>query len=203
MLENLDWKLVLAIFTVILVVIGYVPYVKDIFANKTKPHLYTWLIWLITQGTATVALIYGGGKFGSLGLIVGTVLVLVICGLSFRYGTKNITKGDTITLFFALLAILVWWQLDNPLLAIFMVSAIDGLGYIPTVRKTWEDPSSETTFFWVVMAIVNVLTLLANAEHNFLTMTYSIVLGIGNAVMVFVIKSRRKALLSTDNLIPR
>ena len=85
----MDWKLILAIFTVILVVIGYIPYFKDIFANKTKPHLYTWLIWLITQGTATVALIYGGGKFGSLGLIVGTVLVLVICGLSFRYGTKN------------------------------------------------------------------------------------------------------------------
>lgn len=191
MTDFTDWKLILGIITIVLVIIGYIPYFKDIFANKTKPHLYTWIIWFLTQGTATIALIYGGGKFGSLGLIVGTVLVFIICGLSFRYGTKNITKGDTATLILALVAILVWWQLDNPLLSVFMVSAIDGLGYIPTFRKTWEDPSTETTSFWVIMAVVNVLTLLSNAEHNFLTMTYSIVLGVANTAMVFIILKRR------------
>lgn len=198
----MDWKFILGIIIVILVIIGYIPYFRDVFAKKTKPHLYTWLIWFVTQGTATVALLYGGGKFGSFGLIVGTGLVLVIVILSFRYGTKNITKGDTLTLIFALLAIIVWWQLDNPLLALFMVSAIDGLGYIPTFRKTWIDPTSETTFFWVMMAIVNILTLFAIAEHNFLTMTYSIVLGIANITMVFIIKIRMKKMITRKNLTP-
>ena len=191
----MDWKLILGIITVVLVIIGYVPYFKDIFVKKTKPHLYTWIIWAITQGTATVALLYGGGKFGSLGLIVGTVLVVVIAFLSLKYGTTNITRSDTIALLFALVAIVVWWQLDNPLISVFMISAIDGLGYIPTFRKTWTDPSTETTFFWMMMAFINVLTLFANAEHNFLTMTYSIVLGVANTAMVLIIKGRRKKLV--------
>jgi len=187
----MDWKLIIGIITVVLVIIGYIPYFKDIFAKKTKPHLYTWIIWAITQGTATVALLYGGGKFGSLGLIVGTALVVVIAFLSLKYGTTNITRSDTVTLLFALGAIVIWWQLDNPLISVFMISAIDGLGYIPTFRKTWADPSTETTFFWVMMAVINVLILLANAENNFLTMTYPIVLGIANTIMVFIIKGRR------------
>lgn len=187
----MDWKLITGSIAAILVFIGYIPYFKDIFAHKTKPHLYTWLVWFITQGTATAALLYGGGKFGSLGLIIGTALVFTVFILSFHYGTKNITKGDNLTLFFALLAIFIWRQLDNPLLSVFMISAIDGLGYIPTIRKTWIDPSSETISFWIIMFIVNVLTLFANAEYNFLTMSYSVILGIMNIVVIYVIKLRR------------
>lgn len=188
----MDWKLVLGIVTVLVTVIGYVPYFRDIFAKKTKPHLYTWLIWGITQGTATAALLYGGGKFGSLGLLVGTVLVAIICLLSFRYGTRNITKSDTAVLVLALLAIVAWWQLGNPVISVLMVSAIDGLGYIPTFRKTWLDPSTETLSFWIIMTAVNVLTLLANAEHNILTMTYSIMLGVANITMVLLILWKRR-----------
>lgn len=191
MLENLDWRLVLAIVTTILVIIGYVPYFKDIFLNRTKPHLYTWLIWAITQGTATAALLYGGGNFGVLGLITGTVLVIIIFGLSFKYGTRNITKSDTAALIAALLAIVVWWQLDSPLLSVFMVSAIDGLGYIPTFRKTYQEPYSETISFWVIIAIASVLIMISNAEYNLLTMTYLSVLAIGNIIVVVISLSRR------------
>lgn len=56
----MDYKLIIAIIAAVLTIIAYIPYFRDIFANKTKPHLFTWLIWGITQGTATVALLYGG-----------------------------------------------------------------------------------------------------------------------------------------------
>ena len=199
-MENPDWKLVLGILAGILTVIGYVPYFKDIFAGRTKPHLYTWLIWAITQGTAVAALLYGGGKFGSIVLIVGLLLVIVVLGLSFKYGTKNITKTDGITLVIALLAIVVWWQLNNPLLSIIMVSAIDGLGYIPTFRKTYKEPYSETISFWIIMAVVMVLSIIANAEYNLLTVTYLSVLTIANVAVILISSLRRRV---TQHPLPR
>jgi len=193
MFENFDWRLVVAITATVLTIIGYIPYFKDVFAKRTKPHIYTWMIWAITQGTATVALLYGGGKFGSMSLVIGTVLVLFIFGLSFKYGTKNITKVDTITLIVALSAIVVWWKLNNPLLAVIMISMIDGLAYIPTIRKSYAEPYSETISFWIIMAIVSTLTIVSNAEYNLLTVTYLSVLAVANVATALVISIRRRA----------
>ncbi len=182
-----DIKLILAVIGVVLLVIGYIPYFRDVFQGKTKPHLYTWLIWFITQGTAAVASFYGGGKFGTISLIVGTILVFFITLLSFKYGTKNITKGDSIILILALLAIVFWWQLKNPVLAVIMISLIDGLGYIPTIRKTFIDPKSETVSFWILMVFVIILILLSNGEYNILTVLYPTILFVGNAGVLFAV----------------
>lgn len=182
-------------FAGVLTVVGYVPYFRDLFAGKTKPHLYTWLVWAITQGTAAVALIYGGGKFGSISLIIGTVLVLVVFMLSFKYGTKNITGSDTLALAIALLAIIVWWQLNNPVLSVVMVTIIDGLGYIPTLRKTFEEPYSETISFWLLMALISGLTILANAEYNLLTTMYLSLLVVANLLTAGIAIFRRKTIL--------
>jgi hypothetical protein len=86
---------------------GYYPYLKDLFARKTQPHLYTWLIWAITASIATVGVIVGGGNLGAIPMVIGTALVIFVCLLSFKYGSKNITKSDTLTLIAALVAVLV------------------------------------------------------------------------------------------------
>lgn len=194
MLENVDPKFVLAIAATLISLGAWVLYSKDLFAKKTKPHMYTWLIWAITQGTATAALLHGGGGFGAISLSVGTVLVIVIFILSFKYGSRNITRSDTAILALALSAIFVWWQLDNPLLAVLMVSAIDGLGYIPTFRKSFRDPWSETLSFWGLVALSVMLALIANAEYNLLTVTYLATLSGANTSLFFFLLLRRKML---------
>ena len=140
---------------------------------------------------------YRCGNFGSISLIIGTVLVLFIFILSFRYGTKDITTSDKIFLGVALLAIIIWWQLDNPLIAVLLVSLIDGLGYVPTIRKSFRNPWSETVFFWLMMAFVDILALAANAAYNPLTVVYLSTLAVFNLTIVFVCLCRRKILSKT------
>ena len=185
-------KPILGILAVVLGVVGYTPYFIDIFKHKTKPHLYTWLIWSITQGTAAYGVWSGGGKFGALGWILGAILVIVIFFLSFKFGTKNITKGDTLILAVAFCAVVVWWITNNLLIAVIMVSAIDGLGYIPTFRKTYAEPWTETPFFWLTMAIIAVLTIAANAEYNVLTLLYPSVLLVSNIIVYLITIYRRR-----------
>ena len=191
-LENLDIKLSFAIAATFITVVAYIPYFRDIFLRRTKPHLYTWLIWAITQGTAAAALLYGGGNFGAISLIIGVIIVIAIFLLSFKYGTKNITRSDTFVLILALLAIVIWWQLNNPLLAVLMVSAIDGLGYIPTFRKSFEEPWSETLTFWALMAPAMIFTLMSNAEYNLLTVTYLATLSVANTSLTVLLIVRRR-----------
>lgn len=194
----MDYKLIIAIIAVALTIIAYIPYFRDIFANKTKPHLFTWLIWGITQGTATAALLYGGGKFGSISLIIGTVMVLVIFLLSFKYGTRDITASDKIVLVLVLFAVMIWRWLDNPLIAVFTVSAIDSAGYIPTIRKSFKDPWSETLSFWIIMAIVSGLSIISNAEYNFLTVTYLSVLFVANLIVFLTCIFRRRVIAEPE-----
>ena len=195
--EFIDLKFIIAIIASLLSFIGFIPYVRDIFKKKTKPHLYTWLIWGITQGTAAVALLYGGGKFGSISLIVGIVFVSIICLLSFKYGTKDITTSDKIVLALALLAIIIWWQMDNPLIAVLMVSVIDGIGYIPTIRKSFKNPWNETLSSWVIIVIVDSLALLANAKYNLLTTVYPSMLLVANMAVLLVCFFRRRTVQKT------
>lgn len=187
-----DVRLGLSVAASVLAVVSYVPYIRDTLARKTEPHLYTWFIWAITQGTAAAAAIYGGSIFAGAGLLVGAGCVLSVVALSLKYGTKNITTSDTITLVCALLAVVVWWQMHSPLLAVLMVTAIDGFGYIPTFRKSYEEPWSETPSFWFMMAVISVLILLSNTEYNWLTVPYTTMMAVANISLFVMLMVRRR-----------
>jgi len=187
----LNFKLYLSIIAAIVGIVGYFPYVRDIFSHKTKPHLYTWLIWLITTSTAMFGVIYGGGGWGAVSLGAYAVLILGIFLFSFKYGTKNISKSDTAILVLALVAVIFWGQFKQPLVSVLMVTLIDFFGYIPSFRKTFINPWSETPVSWLLFAISNLLTILALKEYNLLTTTYLVVIACANVVMFLISYFRR------------
>ncbi|OGZ67301.1 MAG: hypothetical protein A3D34_00860 [Candidatus Staskawiczbacteria bacterium RIFCSPHIGHO2_02_FULL_33_16] len=188
-------KLVSAVFAIILVIFGaFLPYLRDILVKKTKPHAYTWLIWTITQGVALAGLLYGKGGWGSLSFFIMTAFVFITFLVSLKYGTRNITKFDTTILIIALLSIIVWRQMQNPLLAVFIVSAIDFLGYLPSFRKTFEEPWTETVTSWLVFSFTNILIIFSLSEYNFLTLTYLITITIGNIILITICLIRRQVI---------
>ncbi|MES2087944.1 MAG: hypothetical protein V4467_03035 [Patescibacteria group bacterium] len=202
-MENFNFKLLLSLLTGILTIVGFVPYVRDIFLRKTKPHLYTWLIWVITQITATVAFLKGGGgNYGTFSLIVGNILVVLVFLLAFKYGTKNITKSDTFVLISALAAVVVWWWLRNPWLSVLMISIIDGLGYLPTFRKSFEEPWSETLSYWGIMTATSMLALAMSNKYNFLTSAYLTTLVVANTTVWNICFFRRKTIAKPQTPLP-
>lgn len=188
----MDFKLILATIAGIMTIAAYFPYVRDMFRGTTKPHAYTWLIWAITQGTASTAIWFGQGGWGALAFIAGTACVIIVFFLSLKFGTRNITRGDTIVLILALLAIVVWWQTSNPLPAVLMASGIDTAGYIPTYRKIWSEPWSETLSFWYTMIVIIVLSIVALSSYNVLTVTYPAIMLLCNFVLVTLSLWRRR-----------
>ncbi|MFA6475705.1 MAG: hypothetical protein WCV88_05975 [Patescibacteria group bacterium] len=100
-------KIILTLMATAVSIVAYFVYLRDVFSLKTKPHVYTWLIWAITQGTATLGIWYGGGGWGALSLTIGTFFIIAVFLFSLKYGTKNITKSDVMMLVISLCAILV------------------------------------------------------------------------------------------------
>ena len=184
-------KIIFAVLSVIFEFFAFFPYARDIFLNKTRPHIYTWLIWTITQGVAVVGIWYGKGGLGSISLTLGTFTVFLIFLFSFRNGKRDITKFDTLVLLLALSAILVWWQLDNPVMSVILVSIADTLGFFPSFRKSWVDPNSETLSTWMYFVIGNIFAILALSEYNLLTLLYISVITLADLVIFFIIFNRR------------
>jgi amino acid transporter len=85
----------------------------------------------------------------------------------------------------------VWWQLDNPLLAVIVATSVDVVGYIPTFRKSFYDPWSETLIFWVAVVFSGIFTILAMREYNFITMVYTTSVTLVNLILSVFVFLRR------------
>ncbi|MEA3399125.1 MAG: hypothetical protein U9R00_01270 [Patescibacteria group bacterium] len=188
----MEIKLIALILSIVFLIASYLPYLRNIFRRKTQPHAYTWLIWTITVGTATLGIWYGNGGLAVLTLLITTIFNLIIFILSFKYGTKNITKSDTIFLVIAFIAIFIWWQLKQPLIALIIVTLIDFFGFIPTIRKTWQEPWSETTISWIFFVISTIFLIISLKQYNLMTLIYLLIMGTLDTITASLCILRRR-----------
>ena len=117
-----------------LALISLIPYIVDIIRGKTKPHVYTWIIWAIVTVLAFIIQWQQGGGAGSWTTGVTGILTILIMILAFKKGTKDITKSDRILFIGALLAIPIWYFVGNSTLSIIIVTLIDVVAFLPTMR---------------------------------------------------------------------
>lgn len=173
--------------------IAVIPYIRDIFLRKTEPHVYTWLIWSLLQGTSAFIMLYGGaGISASLPFAIWSLLCGYIFILSFKYGTKNITLLDTICLIGALIALVIYVFLHNPLLSIIFVCVIDLIGFIPTLRKSYTEPKTETASTYILSAFSTLLIIIALFNYSLTTILYPITLILTDTLCGSIIILRRK-----------
>lgn len=182
---------IFAILATAIALANKVPYITDIYRLKTTPHSYSWLIWTLLQVTGALIMLSGGAGFGVASLLAGTVLCGFIFLLSLRYGTKNITTFDTICFVGALCATGVWFILHDAVLSILFVSAIDLLAFLPTFRKAYVEPYSETVSTYFLSAVAEVFALFALGSVTFTTSFYLISLVVTNSACSGIIWFRR------------
>src|SRR5579872_3950119 len=112
----MELKTIFAIIATVIGVASFAPYIIDTFNRKTKPHIYTWLIWTILQVTGVIAMYNSGAGIGILALATGSVLCGYVTILCIKHGTKNINTFDTLCLIGALISIAVYIFLKQALL---------------------------------------------------------------------------------------
>ncbi len=186
-------KEIIGLITVVLAFVGIVPYIVDIFRGKTKPHIFTWTVWALVTILAFFGQWQKGGGAGSWTTGVTGLLTIFIAIISIKYGSRDITKSDIIIFVTALIAIIPWLLTSDPTLSIIILTIVNTLAFIPTIRKTIKDPESETFSSYVIHTFRHSLSILALSSYNLATFLYPAVVALSNlTVVIIILKSRLK-----------
>lgn len=185
-------KEVVGILAVILTFVGYIPYIRDTLAGKTKPHAYTWLIWSFISGVAFALQVSDKGGVGTFVTLAAAVVCFFIFCLSLRKGTKDITRSDTIFLCLSLVATGVWLFAEQPVISIILLSLIDILGFLPTIRKSWNKPHEETLESYILNTFRFCLAIFALQRYTIITVLYPIIWVVANGLFSLMLIIRRK-----------
>jgi len=177
---------------VILTFVAYIPYYGDILKGKTRPHIYSWSLWgLLTVLLVALQIRGGAGPAVWVTAAAGLLCIGVVI-LSLRNGRKDITVSDTAVAVLSLAAIFFWLIVDQPTVSIILVIAADMLAFIPTVRKSYDQPYSETLSLYVTNALRFGLALLAVAHYTFLSSAWIIAWICGNTLLSMLLVVRRR-----------
>lgn len=181
-----------AIAAAILAIAGNLPYLWDMWKGRVQPHPYTWLVWALVSGTVLFGQLAKGAGVGALPTAVSEFFTLAIFLFSLKFGFRGITKTDTIFLLCALLGIGLWFMTKDPTLSVVIAVCIDLVAFVPTLRKTWAQPKTETPILYSSNVLRHILALFALEAYNVATALHSISMIATNTLMVMIIFVRKR-----------
>lgn len=195
-------KTALGIIATVIAFYSYIPYFRDIFRGKTKPHAFSWFIWLLLTAIGFLAQISDGGGAGAWATGFTALVAFFIFLTALRHGEKEITKSDWVCLTGALLAIGVWPFTDTPLLSVILITLIDALGFIPTFRKAYKKPHEETLQTYALSAIKFAIAIVALSNYSIVTILYPASLVVMNSLFVCMLLTRRRLKTGPVEVLP-
>jgi len=187
-----DIKVIISVVAVVLTFVGYIPYIRDTIKGKTTPHVYTWFIWGFVTAIAFALQVAGGAGVGAWVTLAVVIVSIGIFLFGLRNGKKDITRSDTAFLILSLVALALWLFAKQPVLSVILVSSIDMLGFVPTIRKSWNKPFSETLFTYELSAFRHGLSLFALQQYSIITWLYPATWTIANLLFSIILIVRRR-----------
>lgn len=114
-----------------------------------------------------------------------------ILGLK-RKGKKNITIIDSIFLILAFIALVFWLFAKQPIISTLLITAIDLLGFAPTIRKSWNKLQTETLSFYLLNTFRFALAVIALNRYTIITALYPIAWMTANGLFAAMLMIRRR-----------
>lgn len=185
-------KETLAIIASVLAVVGNVPYLIDVFKRRVEPHAYTWFVWSIVSCVIFFGQIAKGAGIGALPTAASEIFTILIFLFSLRNGFKHIKKIDHIFLVVAIIGLVPWVLTKDPTISVIIVVGIDLIAFIPTLRKTFVHPETETPILYSMNVLRHILALFSLQAYNIATTLHSFSMIITNTIMtIFIIGKSR------------
>lgn len=185
-------KELFAVIAALLAIAGNVPYVTDVLTKRVTPHPYTWFVWSVVSCIIFFGQLARGAGIGALPTAASEVFTILIFLLSLRYGFKKIQTIDTAFLIVALLGIIPWILTEDPTVSVIIAVSIDLVAFMPTLRKAWRYPKTETPLLYGSNVLRHGLALFSLQTYNVATMLHSIAMIAANTAMTSIILFRGK-----------
>lgn len=161
--ENILYLLIL-----ILGICSYAVGLKQMLKGTYAPSVFSRVVWLLLAINSFAGVIVSNSTTASI-LLAGIFLVgnAAICLVSFWKGSKDFGKLEIFCLVLLLISGLVWVFFDAPLVNLGISLFAHFLGALPTYKRVWVNPESESTLFWFYFFAASALSIFASSGHSF------------------------------------
>ena len=189
-----DYHVVLGVLGSVIGALAYVPYIVDIYRGTTKPHPFTWFVFGLLNAIVFFGQVIEGGGPGSWIFGITTLACFFLAGAGMRFGKRAITLFDWLCFGGALLGVVLWVVTNEPLAAIIVVTITDALAFVPTIRKTYIEPHSETLSMYVLGTMKYILGIAALDVLNLTTVLFPASISVINVFFISMVLLRRRQL---------
>jgi hypothetical protein len=194
-----DYKIALGILTLIIAFVSYVPYFRDLFAGRTKPHAFSWFVWMVITGIAFAVQVAEKGGAGTWVTGVTALLCLVIFIFALFKGKRHFHITDWLCLLAAMVALALWQFAENPLAAVILISLTDAIAFIPTYRKGYLHPFEDTPITFGLNGLKFFISLFALDSVTVTTWLYPASLTVTNWAFAAMMYVRRRQVTHAGN----
>jgi hypothetical protein len=188
------YKVALGIVASVIALVSSFPYLRDILRHKTKPHVFTWLVWGVLTAIAFFAQVLKRGGAGTWVTGFTAFTCFLFAGLALRYGEKDIRLIDWLSLLGAGFGLVLWALTSDPLLVVIIITFIDVLGFVPTLRKAYTKPHQETLIYFIFSIFKFSAGLAALESYNLTTCLFPAAVTFLNISFVIMLLVRRRSL---------
>lgn len=183
------------IFYILILLFGSASYfigLKEMFAGKYAPSIFSRLVWLLLAITTSASVVVSKSTTAS---IVLTAIFLLgnaaICVASFWKGSKEFNRLEYICLAILMISGIVWLVFKAPLVSLVVSLLAHFVGALPTYKRVMLKPTSESTGFWSLFFIASALGVAASWGQPAKLMIFPIYFVLFDGSMTFL--SMRKS----------
>jgi chromate transport protein ChrA len=181
----------LGIVTIIIAVVSYAIYIRDVLGGSTKPHGFTWFVWALLNSYIFFQQIQNNAGAGAWVTGVAALANLFIFLLALKYGERNITKLDWACLGLAFVALSIWLFNSDVVLSVVLACSVFVLGFIPTLRKSIRHAREETATTFALNSLKFLVALFALSSVTIVTALYPLVLFVINGLFALFLFARQ------------
>jgi hypothetical protein len=171
---------------------GVTGYIRDTLRGCTFPHRVTWFLWgFIPLVTVTVQLREHVGIQTVMTLTYfATAMAVLVMSFLARRGSWEVTAFDWACGGVCLAAVAVYAATLKGDLAISLLLTAEFFAAVPTVRKSWKAPETETWTVFLVGVVSSGITLLTVRHWTFPTYALSAWIGLQSGTQVMLVRGR-------------
>src|SRR3989344_5063981 len=178
-----DWHALVGAGASILLLSLIIPYIRSITSGTTRPSAVSWFGWALLFAIATAAQASKGIDWSLAVPLISTISTTTIALTALYMGRAVWTRADGICIVLCTLAIILWAITKEPLVAIILSIIADFFVTIPTIVKTYQNPTSEPSTLWVLYVIGVTLELVATQELTIYNLLFPIYTVLGSIVI--------------------
>ncbi len=149
--------------------VGAYIYVKSMLKGSVKPNRVSWLLWAIAPMIGFAAAVSNGAGLAAVPVLMAGLspLLILVASFAVKEAHWKLAKLDYACGLLSIFAIVFWALTSDPDIAIVFAISSDALASVPTLKKGWQYPETESAWPYLLGVFGGFTSFLAITAWTF------------------------------------